>query len=73
MIWSPDTCWCEYEVDNNFNLISVINKCSIHDQMGDQGAFTSAWNRGKANNGQNQGDFNAQATEALRLKKETTR
>jgi len=39
--------------------------------MGDQGAFSSAWNRGKANNNQNQGDFRKQTAEALILKKET--
>ena len=70
--WSPDTCKCVYEIDENFNLISAIYKCSIHDHMGDAGAFSSAWARGKNNNQQNQGDFGLQATEALRLKKETT-
>jgi len=54
------------------DLVSVINKCSIHDHMGDQGAFSSAWNRVKANNGQNQNDFRKQTEEALKLKLETT-
>ena len=74
-----DTCYCSFVVDlkivginRTMDLVSVINKCSIHDHMGDQGAFSSAWNRSKANNGLNQTDFPKQAEEALKLKKETT-
>lgn len=40
--WSVDSCWCIYQVDENFNFISVVQKCLIHDHLGDIGAFNSA-------------------------------
>ena len=77
--WSLDTCYCSFVVElkivginRMMDLVSVVNKCSIHDHMGDQGAFSSAWNRSKANNGINQADFRKQTELALELKKETT-
>jgi len=50
--WELDSCWCIYEIDDNFNLISVIQKCTIHDHMGDVGAFNSAKGRNIAFNNQ---------------------
>jgi len=56
LTWSPDTCYCNYEVEINqqdkLSLISVIFLCSIHDHMGDQGAFSSALNRNNTANSQ---------------------
>ena len=40
--WSVDSCWCIYQVDENFNFISVVQKCLIHNHLGDVGAFNSA-------------------------------
>ena len=61
MIWSPDTCFCEYEVKvelvgnvEKLVLVSVKHLCSIHDHMGDQGAFSSALNRNNVANSQNE-------------------
>ena len=68
--WSPDTCYCNYEVELNpqgkLSLISVIFKCSIHDHQGDQGAFSSALNRN------NQANINGNSPEAkLNMRKST--
>lgn len=82
LTWNPDTCFCEYVVQmveqgtsGNFTmeLVSVILKCSIHKQFGDQGAFSSAFNRMKGQNQINQNDLPKQTEEKLKLKKETTR
>ncbi len=68
--WSPDTCYCNYEVEinqqNKLSLVSVIFLCSIHDHMGDQGAFSSALNR---NNTANQNGFSNEAK--LNMRKST--
>ncbi len=48
--WSPDACWCEFEMTESFNLISVIEKCLEHENMGDNGAFNSAFNKQKGFN-----------------------
>jgi len=60
--WQNDTCYCNFEVEinqqNKLSLISVISKCSIHDHMGDVGAFNSALNR---NNQANQNGNSAEA------------
>ena len=67
--WSPDTCYCNYEVvivNDKLSLISVSFLCSIHDHMGDQGAFSSALNR---NNTANQNGNSAEAK--LNMRKST--
>lgn len=28
--WSPDTCNCKIEVNNNFNWISTVRTCRLH-------------------------------------------
>ncbi len=48
--WQNDTCYCNFIVEINpitglMTLVSVISLCTIHDHMGDQGAFSSALNR----------------------------
>jgi len=55
--WSPDACWCLFEVQiiqqgNNdvLDLVKVIEKCLEHENMGDIGAFNSAFNKQKAFN-----------------------
>ncbi len=40
--WQLDSCWCIYEITDTFDLINVIQKCLIHDHLGDIGAFNSA-------------------------------
>ena len=42
LTWSLDSCWCIYKIDENFNLISVVQKCLLHINMGDNGAYNSA-------------------------------
>jgi len=42
LTWQLDSCWCEYLINENFLLISVIQKCLIHNHLGDNGAFNSA-------------------------------
>jgi len=71
--WSPDTCYCNYEViviqqgnKQTLSLVSVIFKCSIHDHQGDQGAFSSALNR---NTNANQNGNSAEAK--LNMRKST--
>jgi len=71
--WSPDTCYCNYEVEiviqgnkEKLQLVKVIFLCSIHDHMGDQGAFSSALNRN--NNANQNGDSNE---EKLNMRKST--
>ncbi len=58
MNWQNDTCYCNFEVDLNMNFIAVISKCTIHDHMGDIGAFNSALAR---NNQSNQAGNSAEA------------
>jgi len=55
--WQNDTCYCNFEVEiiivgnlEILGLVSVISLCSIHDHMGDQGAFSSALNRNNQSN-----------------------
>lgn len=55
--WQNDTCYCNFNVEiiivgnlEQLSLISVISLCSIHNHMGDQGAFSSALNRNNQSN-----------------------
>ncbi len=53
MNWQNDTCFCNFEVavaPQGLTLVSVIHKCSIHDHMGDTGAFNSALARNNQSN-----------------------
>ena len=57
MNWQNDTCYCNFEVEvvkvanqDKLSLIRVISLCTIHDHMGDQGAFSSALNRNNQSN-----------------------
>ncbi len=75
LIWSPDTCFCEYEVlvvtqgvNQILQLVSVKILCSIHNHMGDQGAFSSALNRNTSANSQGNS-----AEAKLNMKKSTHR
>jgi len=42
VFWQLDSCWCIYELTDTFDLINVVQKCLIHNHMGDIGAFNSA-------------------------------
>jgi len=35
-IWSPDTCDCKLEYDNNFRFIKYHNKCRLHNRFRNQ-------------------------------------
>jgi len=55
--WQNDTCYCNFNVEiiivgnlEQLSLISVISLCSIHNHMGDQGAFSSALTRNNQSN-----------------------
>ena len=82
--WSPDACWCLFEVDldqnDKFVLIKVFEKCLEHEHMGDNGAFNSAFNKQKAFNQKpklpnetHDEFFNRIAQEKLEAKKITKR
>lgn len=41
MIWKPDTCNCEIEVNREWTVGSAIKKCSIHENVADENIFTT--------------------------------
>lgn len=82
--WSPDACWCLFEVEIGINdsldLVRVIEKCLEHEHMGDVGAFNAAFNKQKGFNQRPQLPnethdewFNRVAQEKLEAKKITKR
>jgi len=74
LIWSPDSCWCKYEItsdDEKLTLVKVLHKCLEHENMGDTGAFNSAWNKGKGINQQPGKTPSEKATEKLIAKEAT--
>lgn len=59
--WYSDACYCIFRVtiddqNGDMDLVNVIQKCLVHDHMGDIGAYNSAIGRMKAwNNKPQQG------------------